>query len=230
MNFLKKHSTSVLLIFISIILVFSAANVKWGGDRWHSLIRDDGKGYYSHLPAIFIYQDLNFDFYDEIENGKYHYPKLAYDYRENYKGNTINKYYSGTALAELPFFLIAHVLSTPLGYENDGYSKIYYIFISIGALFYMVLGLFLLKEILLLYKINRVNINIVLLSIAFGTHLFYYAVFEPCMSHIYSFVFINAFVLFSKRYFINRGYTNLIIAATLLGIITLIRPVNILVV
>lgn len=226
MDFMKKHSTSFLLIFISSILIFSAANVKWGGDRWHSIIRDDGKGYYAHLPAVFIYQDLAFDFYDDIENGKYHIPQLAYDYRNEYQGKIVNKYYAGTAMAELPFFLMAHVLSKPLAYDSDGYSKIYYIFISIAGLFYMVLGLYLLWKILLLYQIKKSNINIVLISISLGTHLFYYAAFEPCMSHVYSFAIINAFVLNAKKYFFDDKNKYLIIAAILFGLIVIIRPVN----
>ena len=226
MGFIKKHSTSILLIFISVILVFSAANVKWGGGRWHSIVRDDGKGYYAHLPAVFIYQDLSFKFYDEVENSKYHIPQLAYDYRNEYQGNIVNKYFVGTAVAELPFFLMAHALSEPFGFDSDGYSKIYYIFISIAGLFYMVLGLYFLWKILLLYKIKKPNINIVLLSIGLGTHLFYYAAFEPCMSHVYSFVFVNAFVLFSKRYFLEGKKQHLFIAALMFGMIILIRPVN----
>lgn len=226
MGFIKKYSTSFLLSFISIILVFSAANVKWGGDRWHSIVRDDGKGYYAYLPAIFIYQNLSFEFYDEIENEKYFIPQLIFDYRNEYQGNIVNKYYAGTALAELPFFLIAHTISKPMGFDNDGYSKIYYIFVNIAGLFYMVLGLYLLWKVLLLYRIKKPNINIVLLSIGLGTHLFYYAAFEPCMSHVYSFAFVNAFVLFTKKYFLKAKKTHLILAALLFGMIVLIRPVN----
>lgn len=226
MAFFKKYSTSFLLVFISIILVFSAANVKWGGERWHSIVRDDGKGYYAYLPAIFIYQDLSFDFYDEIENKKYYIPQLIFDYRNEYQGNIVNKYYVGTAVAELPFFLMAHALSKPLGFDSDGYSKIYYVFVNVAGLFYMVLGLCLLWKILLLYQINKTNINIVLLSIGLGTHLFYYAAFEPCMSHVYSFAFVNAFVLWSRKYFMQAKSKYLIMAALMFGMIVLIRPVN----
>ncbi|NPD44754.1 hypothetical protein [Lentimicrobium sp. S6] len=222
----KKHSTSFLLFIISIILVFSAANVKWGGERWHSIIRDDGKGYYAYLPAIFIYQDLSFGFYDKIENEKYFIPQLVFDYRNEYQGSIVNKYYVGTAIAELPFFLMAHALSEPMGYDSDGYSKIYYVFVNIAGLFYMVLGLYLLWKILLLYQIKKSNINIVLLSIGLGTHLFYYAAFEPCMSHVYSFAAVNAFVLWSKKCFIEAKSKYLIIAALMFGMIVLIRPVN----
>lgn len=226
MGLFKKHSTSFLLIFISIILVFSAANVKWGGERWHSIVRDDGKGYYAYLPAVFIYQDLSFGFYDEIEKEKYFIPQLIFDYRNEYQGNIVNKYYVGTAIAEMPFFLMAHALSKPLGFDSDGYSKIYYVFVNIAGLFYMILGLYLLWKILLLYQIKNSNINIGLLSIGLGTHLFYYAAFEPCMSHVYSFAFVNAFVLWGKKYFIEAKNKYLILAALMFGMIVLIRPVN----
>lgn len=226
MSLIKKHSTLFIFVLLAIILVFTASNVKWGGSRWDSIIRHDGKGYYAYLPAAFIYHDLSFSFYDEIENGKYYIAELEYDYRGRYNGAVVNKYYMGTALAELPFFLMAHVFSTPLGFENDGYSKIYHIFISIAGLFYMLLGLYLLWKVLLLYQIKKSNINIVLISMALGTHLFYYSVFEPCMSHVYSFAFVNAFILFSKKYFLKHEAKDLIISSFLFAIIILIRPVN----
>jgi len=229
-NFFKKYSTQLTILLIGILVLFSSLNVKWGGDRWHSLLRDDAKGYYAYLPAVFIYQDLSFSFYDTVENRHYRYPSLSYDYRYTYEGRRMNKYYSGTSLFQMPFFLMAHVLSKPLGYASDGYSKIYWISIGYAAIFYLLLGLWFLSKVLVLYEIPKPIINLVLFIITMGTHLFYYTSFEPGMSHVYSFALISYFVLLSKKYFKEPNKWTILQIAAIIGLITLIRPVNALVV
>jgi len=67
----------------------------------------DGNGYYAYLPAIFIYHDLHFGFFDKIAEQE-GYQNMKYDYRYEYRGHTVNKYFAGTALAQLPFFLTAY--------------------------------------------------------------------------------------------------------------------------
>lgn len=130
----------------------------------------------------------------------------------------------------MPFFLVAHVLSTPLGYQSDGYSKIYYVFISLAAIFYLITGLWFLKKTLDLMGLKNSIVLWTVLALYLGTHLFYYTVFEPGMSHVYSFAFISMFVYYGRKYFIKPEAKKLIILSILLGIIAFIRPVNIIVV
>ena len=125
-----------------LLMLIVTSNLNWGKKTWVGIIESDGKGYYAYLPAIFIYNDLNFGFFDEIEKEKYFDENLYYDYRSWAHGNVINKYYCGTALAESPFFLVAHSLAHLFDLDADGYSKIYPVLISIAALFYLFVGLF----------------------------------------------------------------------------------------
>ena len=107
-----KVDISVIVLFVIIsITTLVSSNLNWGKNHWRGIIESDGKGYYAYLPAIFIYKDLNFGFFDEIEKEKYYNQNLYYDYRAQANGVTINKYYCGTALAELPFFVLAHISS-----------------------------------------------------------------------------------------------------------------------
>jgi hypothetical protein len=64
----------------------------------------------------------------------------------------------------------------------------------------------------------------------FGTNLFYYTVTEFAMSHLYSFTAITWFSYFTKQYFIKESNKYILFNAFLLGLITLIRPVNLLIV
>ncbi|MBC8319458.1 MAG: hypothetical protein H8E34_01915 [Bacteroidetes bacterium] len=203
-----------------------SSNLNWGKNNWVGIIEADGKGYYAYLPAIFIYNDLNFGFFKEIEEEKYYNENLYYDYRSGAYGKVINKYYCGTAIAELPFFLIAHLTANLWDIDADGYSKIYPVLISIAALFYLLIGLLYLDSTLIIYNKSEWQKSLTLITAVFGTNLFYYTVGEPGMSHVYSFAFISMFFYYSKQYFASFRKKYLIILAIILGLIVLIRPIN----
>ncbi len=221
MRILNKFNVFIIILIIAL----SANNIQWGGNHWKNIIEADGKGYYAYLPAIFIYNDLNFSFFDSIEK-KYPNPAIFYDYRVNYAGKASDKYFVGTALAISPFFLIAHCCSSFFGFESDGYSKIYLVMVSVAAIFYLWMGLFYLKKLLFEYTTNKTLVGFLLVSFVFSTNLFFYTVSEPSMSHIYSFGFITAFVFYSKKYFDRPDTKLILILSFLLGIIVLIRPAN----
>jgi len=54
------------LLIIAAILVIVSLNINSGKDYSSGMIMSDGKGYYAWLPAIFIYHDLHFHFFDQI--------------------------------------------------------------------------------------------------------------------------------------------------------------------
>ncbi len=218
----------VSLTIIAIIIFWVASNMNWGENRWHKLLKIDGVGYYSYLPAIFIYQDLTFDFYDNIksENPR---PELDVDFVTKTDIGKINKYYSGTALSIMPFFLVSHFLTEITGHHADGYSYYYLLGIQFAAFFYLLMGLILLSSILKFYAIRNANRAIIIVSILFGTNLFYYVIHEPFMSHIYSFAFVNLFVWAVLNYLkVSKAFW-LLISAFAVGIIFLIRPINIII-
>jgi len=223
----RKFSASGISIFIILAIVtIVSSNLNWGKDRWKGIVEADAKGYYAYLPAVFIYHDLNFGFFDSIEKEKYFDRHLYYDYRAFANGKVISKYYAGTAVVEMPFFLIAHGLSKILNYETDGYSKLYPVLINIAALFYLLIGLIFLNRIMTAYGIKEWVKSLTLFAAVFGTNLFYYVVGEPGMSHIFSFAFIAMFYYYSRQYFASANSRYIPALAIILGMIVLIRPVN----
>ena len=222
----KINFNTLTIPFILLVVIWVSANVNWGDNRWERIIKSDGSGYYAYLPAVFIYHDLNFGFFDEVKNSKNLSPNLAYDYRSNHNGRKINKYYVGTAVAQLPFFAMGHLTNYFFGHPLDGYSVYYLIFIQIATIFYLFVSCYFLRLLLRLYKMKEATISIVLLAMVFGTNVFHYVVNEPSMSHIYSFAFITAFLFFAKKYFETFRANHLIILSVLFGIIILIRPIN----
>ena len=221
---IKVSHAAVMIIMV--LMTGVSSNLNWSNDHWKTIIISDGKGYYAYLPAIFIYHDLNFGFFDKIERVEYFDPNNFYDYRSNGNGKVIDKYYCGTALAEMPFFMAAHAMSSLAGQKADGYSILYQIFINVASLFYLLAGLLFLNATLSFYQVREWDKVLVLFAAVFGTNLFYYTVREPAMSHIFSFAFIAGFLYYSKLYFTSLKTKYLPVIALALGIICLIRPVN----
>ena len=216
------------LFFSAILFIYIAVNTRWGGDeKWKGIIQGDGRGYYAYLPAVFIYHDLNYGFYDSVETQKIKWP--AYNYRLHHKGRVINKYFSGTAVMEMPFFLMAHGISYLADKPMDGYSKLYFKFIHLSGIFYFVLGLWFMSRYLAALKIKDIYILITLAVITFGTNLFYYGLFESSLSHIYSFALINMFVFYSHQFFKYQNVKLIIPLFAVVGLILLVRPINVLV-
>ena len=208
------------------VMTAVSSNLNWGGGNWRHILGSDAKGYYAYLPAVFIYHDLNFGFFDAIEKEEYHDPHLYYDYRAEAHGARIDKYYAGTALAELPFFLAAHGLTLLSGGDADGYSSFYLIAVNIAALFYLFIGLLFLDRSLARWSIGSGARAVTLVATVFGTNLFYYSTCEPGMSHVYSFAAVSVFIRASAKYFSRPDGRMLVLMAALLGLIVLIRPVN----
>lgn len=222
--FARIFNRWILLVIVAVVML-CASNIQWGRDSWKNNIKADGKGYYAYLPAVFIYHDFNFSFFDSIEK-KYPNPSIYYDYRTGEPGKEVNKYFAGTALAMLPFFATANTIAMITDAEHDGYSKIYLIAIGIAALFYLFLGLYYLKKLLLRFGFTQSVISAVLIAVVLATNIFYYAVCEPAMSHIYSFAFVTMFVYYLGEFFTQRTVRIYFVLCVLLGIIILIRPVN----
>ena len=220
-----KYINRYRFLFILLISVICASNVKWGGQRWKEIIAFDGKGYYAYLPAVFVYHDLQLTFLDSIEE-KYSKPNTHFEIRVVTPHGSIDKYFCGTAFTQLPFFIVAHLLTKLTGGIADGYSFIYQIFISLAGIIYALIGLFFLQKILRKYSFSESIITIVIFIIFFGTQLFYYSIFDPSYSHVYSFAIITAFIFMLKKYIDNQNDKDLILLGALLAIIILIRPVN----
>ncbi len=216
------------LIVIAVIGIYIASNINWGDGKWKEIVIWDGSGYYAYLPALFVYHDLSFKFYGIVEP-KYHHPYNFYEYRVQAGDGIIDKYFIGTSILQMPFFLMGHALALLSGGLNDGYSFYYMIFVSLAAIFYEVVGLYFIMKTLRKYGLDENLITIVLIVIAFATHLFVYSLLQPSISHVYSFAAVSCFIYLIKSLVDSGELRYLLWAAFVAGIIFLIRPVNILI-
>lgn len=230
-NLIKKHK--VLILISSLVLLISLWTI-FNNNRWGKLevIRWDSSGYYLYLPATFIYKDLkNLHFFDTFLDVKY-YPAgdaKRYALTVHESGAKTNKYAIGVSLLQMPFFAVAHLYTKHLTNENpDGYTKYYQLSIQLTAVFLVLISLILLYQFLVLY-FNRISVSIALLSVYFGTNLFYYTVFEAGMSHVYSFFIFSAILYFSQRIFLESKFNifNFSMLFLSLGMAVAVRPIDI---
>lgn len=208
-NTMKPVSAVALLTLFIFLLGFGLRFVRH--NELNQLVRgSDPEGYYQYLPAFFIDNDVHKQGWTtDIGNGK-----------------KINKFTSGVAIMQMPFFLIAHALSFVTPYESSGWSSIYFLFIMIGASFYTAMALRILY--VLIRKRYGFKPALIAASLLFlSTNLYYYSVREMAMSHIYSFFLFTCFLYMLPLFFNKPNVKKTILVALPLSIAVLIRPTSI---
>jgi hypothetical protein len=179
----------------------------------------DQLAYYSYLPAAFIHQDFSF----QKLAGTPFYPVM---HLPGPKGLPVLNMTCGVALLQLPFFAIAYLHCRLAGYEASGFSLPFHLWAQIGCTFYVFLGLFYLRKVLLLY-FSEFAAGFTLLLIGLATQLFYYSTSEPLMSHAYSFALLAVLLYFIPLWREAPSYKNSIIAGLIMGLLIAIRPTNV---
>ena len=229
-NKMKSRITpeSALVCLVFFIIAFFISNRFFRGDPagWKQIISSDGRGYYAYLPALLIDHDLSYKKVVEREKTILGFPDYQPSYLVKVENHSVNKYFAGEALLLLPFFLLAMLFTFFAGLEMNGYSFFFQVFTGVGALFYLFLGLYYLKKILQYFEIRSSVISFVLCSILLGTNLLYYSVWQPSMSHVYSFFAINGFLWYCIESFRLFNRRNAAMTGFFLGLVLLIRPTN----
>ena len=129
------------------------------------------------------------------------------------------------AMLYAPFFFIAHLLAGITGYPADGFSLPYQLMLAMSSIFYLIVGIFVLRRMLKLY-FNDLIVAVTLVVIYIGTNLFYYYTNAMCVSHGYSFAVISLF-LYSTIMWLNVPKLKWAIIMGLTGgLMVLIRSVD----
>lgn len=223
-HFIKVIYAEVLVIFIYIFLL---NNYIGNTDTY---ITGDGIGYYDYLPSAFIHHDITrkkTPFNQDTQVYKRIDTIAAYVDYQDFK---VNKYACGTAILQLPFFASAKLFSDTDTASVDGYQMPFQKAVFYATLFYLFLSLFFLKKTLELYHVKMPVILFTQLVLVLGTTVTNYASYEAGFSHIYSLFAVTAFVYFSVAYFKQLKLSQFVLASVFLGLVVLIRQLNILVV
>jgi hypothetical protein len=194
-------------------------------------LKADAIGYFDYLPSMFIYHDMVRKgqpvketplLYDRI-NKTHGYVK--------YNEYMVNKYSCGTAIMQLPFFTGAF-LFTDMDKDSsvNGFHQSFHRAVSYAAIFYLLLTLFFLKKILGYYHIRKWIIVFCQFILVFSTSVTHYANNDAGFSHIYSLFAVTAFIYAVKLFFEHNRAGYFIMASCLLGLVFLLRNVNVLII
>ena len=220
---MKKYFVALSITLVLTTVIFSDFNVK----IWKTsgrVIQWDVIDYYGYLPAAFIYHDISLKFKDHY-TGEKHFVFWA---KKTSTGSYVFKMTMGLSVMYAPFFFVANAVAGHLGYDNGGYSVPYRFAIVMAALFYLALGLVFLARVLRFYFSETVT-ALTVLSIGLGTNLFWYSTFEPGMSHVYSFALVSVFLYLTILWHRRSTLLRAVLLGLIIGLLTLIRPVNILI-
>lgn len=177
----------------------------------------DITNYYSYLPAKFC-NNNSFEFKNGLEgylptgpNGE-RMPKVTY----------------GMSILYSPFFALGYKIAINQDSPLDGFSEPFKTCIHWGSIFYGLFGLIFLRNFLIKFY-NEATVTLTLAISFFGTTLFYYTMGNSEMTHGYLFFLISAFLLTTYHWYQSTSYFKSVLIGLLLGIISLIRPTEILV-
>ena len=216
----KKY---IVLFFAIFLIVLSQRFLNIHQNGLVNSVSSDGLGYYSYLPAAIIYQDFDYTFYEKKENK---INPFYNSYFNTYKNKKINRYFCGSAVCLLPFFLLGIGISAVAGTEINGYTDTFLMLVSIATIVYFLLSVFLLGKIAEFFSVPKKISFWVSLVFFFGTNLFHYVVQEPSMSHCYSFFAITLFFYVTTRLIQIKSNKFIFLTFASLGLIALIRPTN----
>lgn len=216
----------ILFLVLTGLYLFQSYSISNTYNLSNKVINEDALGYYIVLPALFHYNDLNFEFIDTVlkktDTYRNYLPPIV-NILEN--GDIVAKYYSGVALLQSPFFLITYFSSSDRKTETCFEEK-YHSSIRISAMFYVVFACILLAITLQNIGINKIWSSLLPWLMIFGTNLFAYSTYDLAYSHSYSFfalnLFLYALIQLKKSY--NKRF--LILSGLAYGLILIIRPLN----
>ncbi len=211
------------------MVIFLSVNIIGTNSVRKIFIDGDGSGHYAYLPSLIIYGSVDFTEVFNFEKSQ-RPPDYMGHYFHKVNGIFINKYTVGTALLQLPFFIIGLILSLLLGFSPDGYNIVFQYCSALSALFYVGIGLVYLVKLMESYSMDKRFAWAMSVICLLGTNLFFYTFVDSSFSHAYSFSIITVFAYYVRRVFQYYSRWDVIRASFFLGIIFLIRPANILVV
>jgi len=221
---MRKFSLPEITVIASVLLIFWV-NLNIGHyTKKNTVINWDVKSYYAYLPAFFIHNDLSLSFRQD-------HPKYSDQFwpRPAPNGNNVIITTMGMSFLYAPFFFIGHIwaLVNPVFFFFF-YSLPYRFMLVLSCIFYLFIGLWYLQKLLVQY-FDKKTTAITIATLAFGTNLYFYSTTSPTMSHAYNFALISIFIYLTNQWYNKPKIQLSIIIGIVAGLISLIRPINIIV-
>lgn len=190
-------------------------------------IRSDAFSYYVYLPAWLLYHDPSMQaLADDCCGGEF--PEWSAITRWPHTYRWVDPHPIGEAILMTPFFLAAHALTRWSNLDPDGFTIYYQHAAGLAGLFYVCVGLWFLRRLLLRYFTSGVVLA-TLTVILTGTSLYHYATFDSAWSHAFSFALVSAFLERVDAWdpASTRARRVAVVVGALSGLIVLVRHPNV---
>ena len=214
-------------------IIFILAFTVVSRQEWKkSIYYGDTLGYYLYLPALVIYHDVGkLEFLHSVNEKYFVLPDSGrWFIHDGWQGRKTDKYAIGTCLFELPLFFVAHIYCLSTGsFSADGFSAPYNLAGILSCLLWTLAGIYVLSNFLSCY-FNDLAVAVTILCIGCGTNLFYYSAYDQGLSHPYSFFLFSCLLYCTHLWYTKQMPKQLLVLGLLLGLITITRPINIIVV
>jgi hypothetical protein len=210
----------------------------FGGYRnWPYKIESDGKYFYQYLVSAVTDGDLDFSNQYRLEKYSWMMTEIDhYGFKEQVSavtGRPANIFWPGPALVWLPFFAVTWALGTLLNaagiaVDMNPFGLWFQYGVMLAGPVCAVLALALLGR--LLDRLRLASVPASRLSLAlllFASPLYYYAVFEPSMSHVYDLLAFVAFLFAVLRWAERGRRRDLAVLSLAGGIFILMRAQNV---
>lgn len=231
MRFFKSKSAVVaFIVFIAFSLYYTKTISIVSKQETTCVCSYDGFGYYMYLPFFAEHGHLRIT-HEWAQNLQNEYCGGSFVYQivksEATNNQEVDVYHMGQAFVELPGFLVGHISAKILGYKTDGFSKPYHISFLLNALFFIALGIYYFRKLMLLFFNENLTAILILCCFA-GTNYWVMATLSPTMTHHYLFAVIGGFAYFFFKSVKNSQIErkSFILSCIFLGLAVVIRPTH----
>lgn len=224
-SFKRKFPYISVIVVLIVLIGFRIQYWSNNDENGYNAASWDAFGYYMYLPSTFIYHDYKELKWIDPINKKYTISgEEIYQISKVDEGETYtNKYLSGVAILETPYFLVGHLIAKCSSYEEDGFSTPYQYAILFGAILNVIFGLWILKRILIRY-FSEVTVGFTLLFIGLTTNLIQYTSIDGAMSHSFIFPLYSLLIYFTIKWHEKPKWKSAIAIGLIIGLATISRP------
>jgi len=196
------------------------------------MIGSDGWGYYLPLPAIFVFGDPYLVFLHRPdlpgELLQYRFSDGTWQGLSVHGSGYLDKYVFGPAVMQLPFFLIALLVSQFRYAAVNGFEPTFQIANAISGAFYFGLGSFLIYRACRL-RYDALPSGLALAAAMLASNILHYASGDASFAHVYGYCILSGLVYLTVQRVESNEQPSLsafILFGLLMGLAVMMRPTN----
>ncbi len=224
-NFFQMNASKLALLLVAIVFfIYRGIYFENNQVNGYNATSWDAFGYYMYLPAEFIYDDVKeLKWVPEIDSIYHVTGGQFYQAMPLENGGYTNKYLSGVAVMQTPYFFVGHFIAKTSNYPADGFSAPYQYSILFGAIISVIIGLIFLRSALLNY-FNDSVVALTILFIGLTSNLIQYTSVDGAMSHSYIFPLYSILIWSTIRWHQKYNWKYAIVIGATIGLATISRP------